>query len=120
MAAVLATGCYRWAPVTSLATIEDERVHLELDEGTLALEHATARGRVIEGRLASDSVVGFSGCTASSCEIDATRAHAVMAHRLNVPVTVGLVTGIVLIVAGVVVMTSVGILSSQVINPPHP
>ena len=91
---LLATGCFHWAPVESLGEIDDARVRVVTDERTVSLEHATSRGRVVEG-VAGDG---------SREALDVTRDR-VLAWRLDGTATGLLVGGIatVLAIAGIIV-----------------
>ena len=71
--ALLTTACFHWAPVESLGEIEDDRVRIyEPERAPIAMEHATAHGRVLEGLVDGEVVT----------RIDVSGDH-VMARRLN-------------------------------------
>jgi hypothetical protein len=98
--ALLASGCFRYAPVTSLGSIDDDRVVIDDGESKRTLVHATANGRMVEGQSAEDG---------EHVVVDATRARSIFARKLNAPATgaiigasalglVGTVAAIVLVV----------------------
>ena len=89
--ALLASGCFRWAPVSSLSTIDDDRILVQERWGSRELVHANANGRVIEAQALYGNPV----------EIDATSSN-VLVRRLNVPATVAIVTVSSLAVAGTI------------------
>jgi hypothetical protein len=89
--ALLASGCFRWAPVSSLSNIDDDRVRVQEEWGSRELIHATANGRVIEAQTVYGNPV----------EVDATRAK-VLVRRLNVPATAAIITISSLAVAGTI------------------
>lgn len=79
--ALLASGCFRWAPVTSLSSIEDERVVIEQGAQRRMLVHATARGREIEGQAVEGG---------EPVQLDATEGQ-VLVRKLNVPGTAAII-----------------------------
>jgi len=89
--ALLASGCFQWAPLSSLSNIDDDRVLVQERWGSRELVHATANGRLIEAETAYGNPV----------ELDATTSR-VMVRRLNVPVTAAIVTISTLAVAGTI------------------
>lgn len=94
--ALLASGCFRWAPVSSLASVDDDRVLVQEGWGSRELIHATANGRVIQAETAYGNPV----------EIDATTSR-VLVRRLNVPATAAIVTLSTLALAGTVAALAV-------------
>ncbi len=79
---VAMTGCFRWAPVTSLYEVRDDRVRLTEGESVVVLDHATANGRVVLGKTALQEVV----------EVDVSHAR-VEVRRINGLATAGIITG---------------------------
>jgi hypothetical protein len=94
--ALLANGCFRWAPVSSLANVDDDRLLVQERWGSRELVHATANGRVIEGQTVFGNPV----------EIDATQSH-LLVRRLNVPATVAVITVSSLLLAGTITALAV-------------
>jgi hypothetical protein len=90
--ALLASGCFRYAPVTSLGTIDDERVVIEDGEAKRTLVHASAQGRTIEGQSSEGG---------ERVEVDVTHAR-VFARRLNGPATGAILAGSAVAVAATV------------------
>lgn len=90
--ALLASGCFRYAPVTSLSSIDDDRVVIEEGSSRRTLVHATAHDRTIEGQASEG---------AERVEVDVTNAR-VLARRLNGPATGGIIAASVVGVAGTV------------------
>ena len=106
--ALLATGCFHWAPASSLSSIEDDRVQVYEGSHLVALRHATAHGRVIEG----EPTEGFSfvereeGCAPPSCaRMDVSRAR-VLVRKLNLPATIAVVAGSAVIAAATVFLAA--------------
>jgi len=89
--ALLASGCFRWAPVSSLSAIDDDRIQVEESTGPRTLFHATASGRIIE----AETIYG------NPVAVDAT-ASRVFVRRLNVPATVAIVSASGLALAGTI------------------
>jgi hypothetical protein len=117
MTAIFATGCFHWAPASSLSSIEDDRVKVYASEHEITLAHATAHGRVIVGEPQEGGLfLDQSGdCAMPSCgSIDVTNAK-VAVRRLNVPVTAAILAGSALLVAATAVFFGVliAIASSQ-------
>ncbi len=93
MTAFFATGCFHWAPATSLSSIEDDRVQIHAQSNVIKLEHATARGRLIEGepKEGFSSIERFDDCAPPACaRVDVSDAR-VMVRKLNVPATIGII-----------------------------
>lgn len=90
--ALLASGCFRYAPVSSLSSVDDDRVVIEESDSKRTLVHATARGRTIEGQTSEggDRVL-----------VDVTNAR-VLARRLNGPATAAIIGASAVGVAGTV------------------
>ena len=110
--ALLASGCFRWAPVSSLSSVEDDRVVIEEGASTRTLVHATAHGRTIEGQTSE---------AGERVEIDATHSR-VLARRLNPGATAAIVTVSVLGVAGTVfaVVVAAFLASLKTVDTPGP
>jgi len=90
--AILASGCFRYAPVSSLSSVEDDRVVIEEGASRRTLVHATAQGRMIEGQ----SVEGGERVL-----VDVTQSR-VLARRLNAPATGAIIAASAIGVAGTV------------------
>jgi len=90
--AVLTSGCFRWAPVTSLSSIEDERVVIDEGARRRMLVHATAHGREIEGQAIEGG---------EPVRVDATEGE-VLVRKLNVPAT-----GVIIAASGLAVGATV-------------
>ncbi len=93
MTALFATGCFHWAPATSLSSIEDARVQIHVQSDVIKLEHATARGRLIEGepKEGFSAIERFDDCAPPACaRVDVSDAQ-VMVRKLNVPATIGVI-----------------------------
>lgn len=106
---IFATGCFHWAPATSLSSIEDARVQVYQGSHVVALEHATAQGRVIEGQPTEgfSYVERFADCAPPSCaRLDVSDAH-VMVRKLNVPGTIAIIGGSAVLVAATVFFVAV-------------
>lgn len=105
---LLANGCFRWAPVSSLSSINDDRVKVEHDGVEEMLVHATAHGRVIEGQTSEGG---------ERVEVDATVSR-VRARRLNPGATAAIITASALGVAGTIFAVAVVVIiaSSQVVE----
>jgi hypothetical protein len=105
--ALLASGCFRWAPISSLSSIDDDRLLVREASRTQMLVHATAHGRTIEGQLTEGG---------ERVEVDPTEAR-VFARRLNVPVTTAIIAASTVGVAGTAlgVMLIIFLLSSQAV-----
>ena len=95
-----ASGCFRWAPVSSLSSIEDDRVKIQQGSDERTLVHATARGRVIEGQPDEGG---------ERVEVDPTTSR-VLARRLNPGATAAIITVSALGVAGTVFAVAVVII----------
>jgi hypothetical protein len=95
--AVLASGCFRWAPITSLSRIEDDRILVHENWGSRSLVHATANERVIE---AQEEIGG------RPVVVDPTQS-PVLVRRLNVPATAAIIGVSALGVAGTVFAVAV-------------
>ncbi len=90
---VSTTGCFRYAPVTSLDEINDDRVQVIWNDGkAMTLTHATASGHTIVGERASGE----------PAEIDATDGIHVRKRKLDGAVTAGIIAGSVVVAAGIV------------------
>jgi len=98
--ALLASGCFRWAPVSSLSSIEDDRVKIQQGSDERTLVHATARGRIIEGQPTEGGERALVDATASR----------VLARRLNPGATAAIITVSALGVAGTVFAVAVVII----------
>ncbi len=99
--ALLAAGCFHWAPASSLSSIEDDRVKVYASEHEITLDHATARGRVIQGEPQEGGLFldQSADCALPSCGwVDVSNAK-VMVRRLNVGATVGIIAGSVVVAA---------------------
>ena len=103
--ALLASGCFRYAPISSLSSIDDDRVVIQDGESKRTLVHATAHGRTIEGQPSEG---------AERVEIDVTNAR-VWARRLNGPATGVIIGASAVGVAG----TVFGIILLAVLLSPH-
>ena len=106
--ALLASGCFRWAPITSLSSIEDDRVLVHEGNATQTLVHATARGHVIEGQAREGG---------ERVEVDATESR-VLARRLNVPATAAILGASAVAIAGTVF--AVGLFTFLLAQQPIP
>jgi len=106
--ALLASGCFRFAPVSSLSSIEDDRVVIEDGDSRRALVHATAHGRTIEGQLVEGG---------ERVELDVTQAR-VLARRLNGPATAAIIGASAIGVAGTVFAVVMLIAIASVRNVP--
>ena len=102
--ALLASGCFRYAPVSSLSGIEDERVVIVEGYSRRSLVHATAHGRTIEGQ-ASES--------GERVEVDVTQAR-VLARRLNGPATGAIIGASVIGVGATVFVVVMAIVAASV------
>jgi len=91
--ALLASGCFRYAPVSSLSGIEDDRVVIEEGASRRTLVHATAEGRAIEGQELVSGEHVF---------VDVTRSR-VLARRLNGPATGAIIAASAIGLAGTVI-----------------
>ncbi len=106
------TGCFHWAPITSLAEIEDARVQITTPDEVFTLEHATAAGHVIIGQR-SDG--------ASAEEVDASDRDVHVRKRKLDGLATGFVIGTIISIAAVVFVSAVAIISTQahtVAEPP--
>jgi len=104
--ALLASGCFRYAPVSSLSSIDDDRVVIEEGYGKRTLVHATAHGRTIEGQP-------FEG--AERVEVDVSQAR-VLARRLNGPATGAIIGASVIGVGATVFLVAMAIFAASVQN----
>lgn len=99
--ALLTTACFHWAPVESLSEIEDDRVRIyEPNRAPIAMEHATAHGRVLEGLVDGEGVA----------RVDVSGDH-VMARRLNPGGTAAVVAIAVLATGAVMFAVAFAILA---------
>jgi len=106
--AILAAGCFHWAPASSLSSIEDDRVAVYTNGRAMTLDHATARGRVIQGepREGGEFLDQSADCALPSCGwVDVSNAK-VMVRRLNVGATVAIVAGSVVVAAGLFILAA--------------
>lgn len=97
------TGCYRWAPVTSLSEITDDSVEVRTRDETYTLAHATAVGHVIHGTRDGETV-----------DVDLVEATplAVRVRRTN-GVAIGVAIGaFVIVVGGIALGVAIAIASS--------
>ena len=90
--ALLASGCFHWAPVSSLSSIEDAHVKIEEGFSSQTLVHATANGRVVEGQLEEGG---------RRVELDVTQSK-VLVRKLNGPATAAIITASAIGLAGTV------------------
>ena len=88
-ALVFMCGCFRWAPVTSLSSIQNDRVLIREGDDSAIINRATADGQIIEGQA---DVGG------AHVQVDAVQSH-VFVRRLNVPATALIITGAVVATA---------------------
>ena len=107
--ALLASGCFRYAPVSSLSSIEDDRVVIEEGASQRTFVHATAHGRTIEAQAAEGS---------ERVEVDVTHETRVLARRLNGPATGAIVAASALGLAGTVFGVIALIFAMSVQNVP--
>ena len=106
MCVLLASGCFRYAPVTSLSSVDDDRVVIEEGFSKRTLVHATAHGRTIEGQPSEG---------AEPVEVDVTQAR-VFARRLNGPATGAIIAASAIGLAG----TVFGIIAIIIAASVHP
>ncbi len=90
---VALTGCYRWAPATSLYEVQNDEVTVHTEDSSLLLQHASTNGRMLSGMTAEGE----------QAEIDLTHAR-VQVRRLNVAATAGLVASLGVLTAAAVVV----------------
>jgi hypothetical protein len=90
--------------VSSLSSVEDDRVVIQEGGSSRALVHATSHGRTIEGQVAEGG---------EHVEVDVTRAR-VLARRLNGPATGAIIGATVVGVAGTVFAVAVIIILASV------
>jgi hypothetical protein len=96
---LLTSGCYRWAPISSLNDIVDDKVRITKDDDVVVLEHANVRGRIVTGTRAHPP---FDAVGPPDTEVDVTSSE-VQAWRLNVGVAIGVSAGVTLTVAALIV-----------------
>ncbi len=102
---IFATGCFHYAPVSSLSSVEDDRVRIYEGDHEIEMEHATARGRVIQGEptLGHQYLDQSAECMPPACgSMDVSNAR-VMARRVNVPATIAILVASAAAVAATVV-----------------
>ena len=95
--AVLTSGCFRWAPISSLSRIDDDRILVHEGWGERTLVHATANDRVIE---AQEAIGG------RPVVIDPVQTR-VLVRRMNVPATAAIVSASAIGLAGTVFAVAV-------------
>jgi hypothetical protein len=106
--AVLASGCFRWAPISSLSSVEDARVVIEDGSSPRrTLVHATAHGRTIEAQTSEGG---------DRVEVDVTPETRVLARRLNAPATGAIIALSAIGVAGTVFGVALIIIAMSVRN----
>ena len=90
--AMLASGCFHWAPISSLSSVDDDRILVQEPTGPRVLVHATANDRVIEAReeIGGRPVI-----------VDPLQSQ-VLVRRLNGPATAAIIGASALGVAGTI------------------
>ncbi len=108
--AVLASGCFRWAPISSLSRVDDSRVVIEDGSSPRrTLVHATAHGRTIEAQTSEGG---------DRVDVEVTPETRVLARRLNAPATGALIAVSAVGVAGTVFGVILLIVAMSVRNVP--
>jgi hypothetical protein len=95
--AVLASGCFRWAPISSLSSVDDDRILVHEPSGPRTLIHATGSERVIE---AQEEIGG------RAVVVDPLQS-PVLVRRLNVPATAAIISASALALAGTIGVVAV-------------
>jgi hypothetical protein len=101
------TGCFHWAPVSSLGDVEDERVEITRRSEVMVLEHATAHGHVITGQT-------WEG--AQPADVDVSEVSVRVRARQLDGVATGIIVGLGVALTTVVVV----VLTALVVAASHP
>lgn len=107
--ALIASGCFRWAPAESLADIQDDRVLVRTGNATETLEHATATGRTITGKV-------VAGETPDAVDTVDVREGRIFVRRLNGPATGAIVTASILATVGTALLVGLAVAAANARN----